>query len=100
METKQLISSVEEATATVLPRWKASESFLIPWQDERPYKLSKEYILQFYEDKRQQTMYISSILGGILPLKLRPSIAVIVSDRKNMSMPTSCYAAIVSNKRS
>jgi|GEM_PF-195693 len=52
MEIKQPLASEKEATASVLPKRKASEPFLIPWQDETPFKLSREYILQFYEDKR------------------------------------------------
>ena len=53
METKQPIASEKEATATVLPKRKASEPFLIPWEKEEPFKLSKEYILQFYEGNKE-----------------------------------------------
>ncbi len=52
MENKDLMTSKTEAKATALPKRKADEPYLIPWEDGEPFKCSKEYILQFYKGRK------------------------------------------------
>ncbi|MBD1423879.1 DEAD/DEAH box helicase [Sphingobacterium chuzhouense] len=52
MENKDLMTPEPEAKATALPKRKAEEPYLIPWEDGEPFKCSKEYILQFYKGRK------------------------------------------------
>ncbi|MBE8719836.1 DEAD/DEAH box helicase [Sphingobacterium pedocola] len=51
METTQTIASEKEATTTVLPKRKASEPFLIPWEDGEEFKLNPNFIASLYKAK-------------------------------------------------
>ncbi|NGM65924.1 DEAD/DEAH box helicase [Sphingobacterium sp. SGR-19] len=46
------MTSETEAKATALPKRRADESYLIPWEDGEPFKCSKEYVLQFYKGRK------------------------------------------------
>ncbi|WP_181151531.1 DEAD/DEAH box helicase [Sphingobacterium gobiense] len=52
MENKDLMTSEPEAKATALPKRKADEPYLIPWEDGEPFKCSKEYVHQFYKGRK------------------------------------------------
>ncbi|TDQ77076.1 DEAD/DEAH box helicase [Sphingobacterium yanglingense] len=45
--------AVVVSKATALPKRKASEPFLIPWENGEPFKLSKEYLLTFYKGSKK-----------------------------------------------
>lgn len=53
MENKELITSETEAKATALPKRKADEPYLIPWEGGEPFKCSKEYVFQFYKGRKK-----------------------------------------------
>lgn len=52
---KEIVDSdaVVVSKATALPKRKASEAFLIPWENGEPFKLSKEYVLPFYKGSKK-----------------------------------------------
>lgn len=53
MKDKQVTEALVVSEATALPKRKASEPFLIPWEGGQAFKMSKEYVLQFYKGNRK-----------------------------------------------
>lgn len=51
MKDEQVTEALEASEATALPKRKASEPFLILWEDGQEFKMSKDYILQYYTGK-------------------------------------------------
>ncbi|KKX48807.1 hypothetical protein L950_0218975 [Sphingobacterium sp. IITKGP-BTPF85] len=70
MGINKVQDSQELSLATALPKRKSSEPFQIPWEDGDPFKMGREYLLQFCKRKSFGTDYSGRItvhVNGIPP---------------------------------